>query len=220
LRDRRVEAWVGILDGTGFGVERQAIDAAMDATWQAYVASWHANEQFQAAQAAEAAIEALGLAVPDDVRGELVDAFADVGATAELHITDNIGDCLRSLRDAGARLGIICDVGFTPSVVLRAHLEQAGLLDLFHHWSFSDEVGVYKPAPAIFEHALTGLGGIVPAEAAHIGDLRRTDIAGALGMGMTAVRYTGVFDDDSQPEPEGHHVVADHADLPGVLGVS
>jgi hypothetical protein len=36
-------------------------------------------------------------------------------------------------------------------------------------------------------------------------------------MGMTAVRYTGIFDDDSQPEPEGHHVVADHAELPALL---
>ena len=67
--------------------------------------------------------------------------------------------------------------------------------------------------------ALAGLGGIDPAEAAHIGDLRRTDIAGARAMGMTAVRYTGVFDDDSQTEPEGDLVIADHRLLPGLLKI-
>ena len=62
----------------------------------------------------------------------------------------------------------------------------------------------------IFEHALEGLGGPEPERVAHVGDLRRTDVAGALGMGMTAVRYTGVFDDDSADLPEGHHVLSDH----------
>ena len=93
------------------------------------------------------------------------------------------------------------------------------MLELFDHWSFSDEVGAYKPDPAIFEHALAGLGGVAPSSAAHVGDLRRTDVAGARAMGMTAVRYTGAFDDDSQPDPEGHHVVGAHAELPGVLGI-
>jgi putative hydrolase of the HAD superfamily len=98
-------------------------------------------------------------------------------------------------------------------------LDKHGVLASFDHWSFSDEVGCYKPDPRIFTHALDGLG-VAAERTAHVGDLRRTDVAGALAMGMTAVRYTGVFDDDSQPEPEGHHVVADHADLPRVLGVA
>jgi hypothetical protein len=36
-------------------------------------------------------------------------------------------------------------------------------------------------------------------------------------MGMTAVRYTGISDDTTQSTPEGHHVVADHADLPALV---
>ena len=70
----------------------------------------------------------------------------------------------------------------------------------------------------IFDHALGGLG-VDAAHAAHVGDLRRTDVAGARAMGMVAVRYTGVFDDDTQPEPEGDHVVDHHAKLPAVLGI-
>jgi FMN phosphatase YigB (HAD superfamily) len=107
----------------------------------------------------------------------------------------------------------------TPSTILRRHLERHGLLGAFDHWSFSDEVGTYKPDPRIFAHALAGLGGVLPHRAAHVGDLRRTDIAGARASGMTAVRYTGVFDDPPADElPEGHHIVNDHADLVATLG--
>src|SRR5581483_4930443 len=114
----------------------------------------------------------------------------------------------------------ICDVGMTPSATLRDHLIRHGLLPLFDHWSFSDEVGAYKPAPAIFEHALDGLGGPAPERVAHVGDIRRTDVAGAKAMGMIAVRYIGVSDDQSTTDPEGDHVVAAHADLPAVLGIT
>jgi ribonucleotide monophosphatase NagD (HAD superfamily) len=52
-----------------------------------------------------------------------------------------------------------------------------------------------------------------------VGDLRRTDIAGANAFGMVSVRYTGVFDDQSIAEPEADHVVADMRELPAALGV-
>jgi putative hydrolase of the HAD superfamily len=169
------------------------------------------------AQAAHDVIDDLGLEIPKDVRAELVAAFTDAGKSATLHLTPNVAECLRALAAAGVRLGIICDVGMTPSVQLREHLRDRGLLDLFDHWSFSDEVGVYKPHPAIFGHALDGLG-VRADRAAHVGDLRRTDAVGARGAGMTSVRYTGIFDDDSDAE-DADHVIADHADLPGVLGI-
>ena len=217
LRGRRMEAWAGILEDTGFAVERQQLDAVFDGSWERYQAAWTANEQFSAVQGAEDAIERLGFDLPADVRGALLEAFGRAGDNAELHLADGIEDCLHTLKDAGVRLGIICDVGFTGSSVLREHLIRQGLLPLFDHWSFSDEVGAYKPSPVIFEHALAGLGGVAPGRAAHVGDIRRTDIAGARDMGMTAIRYTGISDDTSQPTPEGDHVVADYAELPALV---
>jgi putative hydrolase of the HAD superfamily len=119
------------------------------------------------------------------------------------------------------RIGIICDVGMTPSTVLRGYLERFDVLRHFDHWSFSDEVGVYKPHPTIFRHALDGLDVTDPTRAAHIGDLRRTDVAGARAMGMLAVRYRGVEDDpvdpDAGPAVEGDHVIDDHNELVSVL---
>ncbi len=219
LRGRRLEAWAGILEDVGFAVERAQLDAAFDASWERYVESWHAGEQFQAAQGAEATLEALGFDVPPDVRDALVDVFGRAGDEAELHLTDGVVDVLSALKEAGIRLGIICDVGFTPSSTLRAHLIRHEVLPLFDHWSFSDEVGAYKPSPVIFNHALDGLGSPAPERVAHVGDIRRTDVAGAQGMGMISVRYTGVSDDTSQPDPEADHVIAHHRELLDALGI-
>ena len=60
-------------------------------------------------------------------------------------LAPNVGDSLRALAGAGVRIGIICDVGLTPSATLRRYLDHHGLLGYFDHWSFSDEVGWYKP---------------------------------------------------------------------------
>jgi putative hydrolase of the HAD superfamily len=219
LRGLRIDAWTGLLEEAGFACERSLLDAVFDESWARYVEHWTTNQQYQAVTAAEELLERLGFEVPRDVRLQLVEAFSSAGAQATLHLTDGIEACLRTLKDAGLRVGIICDVGMTASTILRAHLDKHGLLEVFDHWSFSDEVGHYKPSPVIFEHALAGLGDVPPARAAHVGDIRRTDIAGAKAMGMLAVRYTGVSDDDTQVEPEGDVVIAHHGELAAALGL-
>jgi HAD superfamily hydrolase (TIGR01549 family) len=217
LRGLRTEAWAGLLEEAGFAVERTLLDAVFQHSWERFTQAWTANQQYQAAEAAEEMVERLGFEVPPAVARELVRSFAEIGHQAQLHLTDGVADCLRTLDQAGVRLGIICDVGMTSSQILRAHLDRHGLLELFDHWSFSDEVGHYKPSPVIFEHALGGLGGVAPERALHIGDIRRTDVAGAKAMGMTAVRYTGISDDQTQDDPEGDHVIAHHGELPRIV---
>jgi HAD superfamily hydrolase (TIGR01549 family) len=217
-RDRTASKWLGILEEAGFACERQQWDAAAEASWKRFTDAWERNERYTATEAAIHIVEHLGYTVPDDVHQRLVAIYADLEGR-NLELTPGVADVLRTLKGAGLRIGIICDVGMTPSTSLRKVLDGHGVLELFDHWSFSDEVGHFKPSPAIFEYALEGLGGVAPDRAAHIGDLRRTDVAGALGMGMTALRYTGVFDDPRTDHPEAHHVVADHAELPALLGV-
>jgi putative hydrolase of the HAD superfamily len=217
IRSRRAEACAGLLEEAGFAMERSLLDAVLDTTWSRYLERWTAGQQYQAVHAAEELVAQLGFDLPPVVRAELIEVFTHAGRGARLHLAEGAADCLEDLRAAGMRLGIICDVGMTPSTILREHLAELGVLDLFDHWSFSDEIGHYKPAPEIFGHALAGLGVEDPSRAAHIGDIRRTDVAGAIAAGMTAIRYTGVSDDQTQPEPEGHHVVASHAEIPPLL---
>ena len=223
LRNERLEKWLGILEGVGFAVERERLDAAFASSWERFVESWKADEQYTAVEAAVDIVEELGFDLPPGVHDELIAAYTSIDGNRQLHLCDNVTSTLQTLKAAGVRLGIICDVGMTPSTALIANLEREGILELFDHWSFSDEVGAYKPSPVIFQHALTGLGGVSPANTAHVGDLRRTDIAGAQEMGILAVRYTGVFDDvgdDAADLPEADHVIADHSELPKALGLA
>ena len=208
-----------VLAEHGLPAELDAIESAFDSAWQRFDSSWAMGEQFTGHHAAEHVLDLLGHAPDAIVRREVIDAYVSAGADVQLELTPNVATTLRSLKDAGLRLGIICDVGLTPSPTLRRILDAHGVLELFDHWSFSDEVGVYKPDRAIFDHALDGLGGIDPADAAHIGDLRRTDVAGALGRGILALRYCGITDDDPAHGPEADLVVDDHAHLPGLLGL-
>jgi putative hydrolase of the HAD superfamily len=224
LRPRRIDAWLGLFEGEGVALERERLDAAFASTWDVFDQHWRGNRaRFGAEQAVDHVLGELGHEPPDDVRRALVKVLTDPPVAHDPSPTPNIDRCLATLKAAGLRIGIICDVGLTPSRTLRRYLDAHGLLDSFDHWSFSDEVGVFKPDPVIFGHALAGLGIDDPSQAAHVGDLRRTDVAGANAMGMTSVRYTGVFDDpgaEGDPSIEADHVVVDHADLAGVLGLS
>ncbi|MBU6329730.1 MAG: HAD family hydrolase [Acidobacteria bacterium] len=202
----------------GFSAERDAIEAAFDHAVGLFDSAWSTNEQFTGHHAIEAVLDLLGHSPPAEVRQRIIDAYMGAGREVPVELTPNIGETLEALKSAGLRVGIICDVALTPSTTLRHLLEQHGLLGHFDHWSFSDEVGVYKPDPAIFRDALAGLGGVDPAEAAHIGDLRRTDVAGARAMGMLALRYRGSNDDDDESHgPEADVVVDDHAELLTIL---
>ena len=219
LSGLRRKAWTAILDQAGFDVPDDALRAAFDRSWARYEANWIAGRQYRAEDAAGDVLRDLDLDLPSPTRRALIDAMVGAGRDANLLPAPGIEGALRRLRGAGIRIGIVCDVGMTGSPILLAHLERHGLLPLFDHWSFSDVVGCYKPDRRIFEHALAGLDGVDPHRAAHVGDRLRTDVAGARGMGMTAVRYTGLFDDPAEDIDEADHVIARHDELTGVLGL-
>lgn len=65
-------------------------------------------------------------------------------------------------------------------------LEQTGLAPLLDGAVSSAAVGVAKPSPAVFEHALS-LVGARAADAVHVGDSPSEDVAGAQAAGITPV---------------------------------
>ena len=209
------------LSARGVDVTAEAVAGAFDQAWEWLVGRWKANDHTTTRESVVVALSHLPSPVTD---GQLVDLVTDLviagSDPATVVLAPGIGDALEALAVGGARLGIICDVGLTPSVTLRGYLDHHGLLGHFDHWSFSDEVGCYKPDPRIFAHAAAGLGEPDPARTAHVGDLRRTDVAGARGVGWTSVRYHGLSDDPRDEGPEADLVVAHHDDLPAALGLT
>ena len=225
LRGRRLEAMSQVLVDAGVGsagVVLSVLSEGYDAAWLDWNESWRANRQFTGIHAAHSICDALeasfaGSPVIAGLRPQICAAFAGQGEGAALHLVDGVGDALAALSGRGIRLGIICDVGFTPSPALLAHLERHGLVKYFDHWSFSDEVGVYKPDPRIFTHALDGLGRPDPGRCVHVGDRKRTDVAGARAAGMRAVRITTAYEDpDEGPDDI---VISSYGDLLPALGL-
>lgn len=225
--DPRDERWAGVkatLHETGHDVTREELDRSFALLFEVYEQHWVGNEIFTAVDAVEFLLELHDTTVHDEVKATLVATFQGATSDRMPDLAPNVADALAQIDEAGVKIGIICDVGLTPSSRLREYLERYDILRHFDHWSFSDEVGVYKPDPVIFRHALDGLG-VAPERAAHIGDLRRTDIAGARDMGMLSIRYRGSNDDasgmaETDALVDGHHVIDDHKELPAILGVA
>jgi HAD superfamily hydrolase (TIGR01509 family) len=103
---------------------------------------------------------------------------------------------LDSLRGRGIRTGLVANAWPEPARVLRADAEASGLAPLLDVMVFSEEVGVSKPQPEIFLHALRELG-VEPAHALFVGDRLETDVQGAANVGMTTVQALWFSADDS-----------------------
>jgi putative hydrolase of the HAD superfamily len=109
----------------------------------------------------------------------LWDDFAGAEAWA---VYPDVVPCLEAVRARGCRAGIVTN--FDGRVVRL--LEALGLAGRFDSITRSSEVGVAKPDPAIFRHALERHG-VAPAEALHVGDSPGDDVAGAAAAGLLGV---------------------------------
>jgi len=192
----RCEAVIGALSEQGVEVDRGALKAHLARVQALQAEAWGRGEHFEPARAAlhlVGAIEGLqGLG-----RDRVLEAYLDAGAAAELELGPGVAETLAALAEGGVQLGIVCDVGLTGSRHLRTVLERTGVLRHFTGWAFSDEVGCYKPSPAIFRHMLDQFELNEGTVVWHVGDLKRTDVAGAVASGLVPIRYCGLADDDS-----------------------
>lgn len=213
-RTQRVSAWADVLACAGKPVEAPVLHAVFDRVAERFDSSWKANRQYEMVDAVGEASELLGLDA--DLTPALTSAWLAAARRTPVSAAAGVADTLAALTDAGVRVAVVCDVGLTPSVVLTEYLERLGLLGFFDHLTWSDRVGTYKPSAAMFDDALGALG-TEPRRAAHIGDRRATDVAGARSRGMLAVRYRGLYDDTDDSVADANVVLDDHADLVDVV---
>lgn len=188
---------------------------AFDAAWERHMGDWRAGEASGAREVAHWALGELGLRDPHPALEHLVKSFEEASHTGGVRALAGARETLEALAGAGIPCALVCDTGLTPGRVVRRHLDRLGLLDGLAEQIFSDEVGVPKPDPKIFRAALVPLG-VRPEHALHVGDLRRTDVAGARSLAMRSVRLRARHDDRT-PLPEADFVVSSHADLRALL---
>ena len=112
---------------------------------------------------------------PQDLNSAFLDAMAEIctpiaGAESLLHALKG-----------KAKLGIITN-GFTDLQQVR--LERTGLKDHFDFIVISEQIGVAKPHPDIFDHALDLMGNPDRKNVLMVGDNLETDILGGLNAGL------------------------------------
>jgi putative hydrolase of the HAD superfamily len=149
----------------------------------------------------------LDRATPQDDYGDLlrelgiedVDRFVDAEHEAWRPAHAVLGSAqalLESLRGRGIKTGLVANSWPDPARLLRADVEASGLAGLLDVIVFSGEVGVSKPQPGIFLHALARLG-VEPENAVFVGDRLETDVQGAARVGMSTVQALWFSADDT-----------------------
>ena len=180
---------------------------------------WRAGRQYGPTEALADCFTAFGDRLASEDRDALAAAFEAASYELKVAPVADAADVLSAVAATGVAVGIISDTTLAVGRHLRTYLDQHHILQHVTFAAFSDEVGVYKPDPAIFRVALDGLGIDDPTTVAHVGDLMRTDVAGARAMGMVTVRFRGVVD-DPEDGAEADHVIDRLADLSVVLGLA
>jgi FMN phosphatase YigB (HAD superfamily) len=215
-RERRIDRVMLELDSAGAEVGRDQLEVSMNDAWKRHLALWRRGVSSGAEEMAEWTLAGVGLET-SSLRQRITHIYAENSLDSEIVALDGARATLETLAATGVRRALICDTGFSPGSVVRHLLDRVGLLELLEVTIFSDEAGVPKPDGRVFRAALDPLG-VAAGEAVHVGDLRRTDVAGARSAGMVSVRISDHNDDRSELA-EADLVAESHAHLRSLLSL-
>ena len=139
------------------------------------------------------------------------------GALLEIPPTlfPGIAETLEWLEREGYAVGLVSNTGRTWGRYLRTVQDRLGIGKYFDSRVFSDEVGIRKPDPRIFDVALSEMR-LPPDRVVHVGDDVTADIAGAKAHGMRAIWFNTGFWRGARADTADAEV-ADHTELPAIL---
>jgi FMN phosphatase YigB (HAD superfamily) len=204
------------LGGEGVDTSPAAIDQALQAGYDFFERVWRSEHRTpQCAETVDAVLLDIGLHPSPGAHERIVQRFEVLMLDVPPEPVPGAEYTLRLLAER-YKLAVICDTGFSPGSVLRELLARHDMLAPFDYLYFSNEHDACKPDPRAFLHTLAELG-VRPPEAAHVGDLQRTDVAGAQAAGMIAVHFIGANNHDA-PRSTADLVVRHFDELPVALG--
>ena len=141
-------------------------------------------EEVEIAAIYDAALRGIGLEL-EPALIERVMELEQEGWLNSVHLGPDVVGTLDELQRQGLRLGIVSNAAYLPRL-MKAQLTALGLAKYFTGVTFSSEVGVRKPHPAIYQDALAKVGG-EPSRVLFVGDRVREDVQGPKALGMRAV---------------------------------
>ena len=148
---------------------------------------------------------------PADGCRHLAAAVAAIDEALLEHPPDLFPGAAELLAELASRvpLAIVSDTGFASGHGQNRVLELYSVRDHFRATIYSADIGYPKPRPEPFHAALAALG-VSPADVLHVGDIEKTDVRGALAVGMRAVRLD--LKGDSGPS-DAEYVARSYRDL-------
>ncbi len=182
----RINSLLRILGFEGFPIPEKDLLSAYESASDRYRRMWEIDRRhLHVDRRVEHMLKQLGVELTDEVKLSIVEEFTEAFVVDPPAFKEDVREVLENLGEHYV-MGIISDTGVTPGSIIREHLRKCGILRFFSSTVFSDEVGFCKPDPRVFEKALRELK-VRAGEAVHVGDLLRTDVAGAKNVGMKAV---------------------------------
>jgi HAD superfamily hydrolase (TIGR01549 family) len=213
---RRAACIAAELGAAGLHPAPAAIEEALADGYSYFEDVWRREARTpDAAETVQVILSRLHAPMAGDVAGRIVKTFEHLLLEVP---PDPVPSAQRVVCELATvyRLGIISDTGYSPGWVLRELLDRHGMLSPLSYLYFSNEQDASKPDPRAFRRTLAELG-IRAAEAAHVGDMQRTDIAGAKAVGMWTVHFVGANNADATVSTAD--VLIRHFDeLPAALG--
>jgi len=148
------------------------------------------------------ALQSLGFEVtPDDTRvSRAVDSYFALFYPSS-RVIPGTAELLKKL-NSRYRLGLLSN--FTHAPAARELLSRAGIARFFDVILISDELGLRKPRPEVF-NTLTDSLGVKNHQALYVGDDPVADIDGAKKAGLIPVWTTIVHDQKLSPTPNPFH---------------
>ncbi len=162
-------------------------------------------------EATRASWERAGLALPDGLLYEIVDA-EQMCWDRILKVDPDALSVLSALRSRGVRRGICSNAPFPPEM-MRRQVGTNGIGELMDGIVFSSMVGRRKPAPEMYRAALDAIG-VEPDRVLFVGNRLREDYEGPRSLGMQAILYTA---HNSEPAPVGIRSITRLSELPGLI---
>lgn len=200
----RTERLLVALAGAGYPATSESLLAAYRLGWSRAEESRRPGLDISSRRQVELFLEALQPGLPSRLAAAEIDRIADVYAEALLDLPPPLipgaAEALDFCRERDVRTALVSNTGQTPGRVLRRALRSLGLAGRIDVWVFSDEIGLSKPAPAIFRHAVSALG-VRPEETLFVGDTPDLDVAGARAAGMRILQV-GSGNGVSAPPPD------------------
>ena len=192
-------------------IEPQKIEQAFEAGSKFFLDNWinHSTTPTAAARIRFMA-EYLSVRLSEDQVHAAVEFFGQMIFEVPPQEIDFVKEMIPELSERYP-LGIISDTGYISGKYIRKFLSQENLLKYFSSFIFSDENKYSKPHISVFNKTAKNLG-ISTQDLIHVGDLERTDVAGAINAGCTSIKFTGA-NHDIVEGGRAHYIVAKYEDF-------